>query len=516
MERQKKMKIRLVLISILVLVLAGACQPTSSEEPKRNDMVICLGKSPLNLDPRYNIDAASFRVTQVMFNGLVKKGPNMTLVPDLAEKWEVKNDRIWTFTLKPGVKFHNGHALTAQDVAYTFRSILDPKYKSPKRQSYTAIEAIETPDDRTVIIHTREPYSPLLVNLTLGIVPRKEAEAVGDDFAQHPIGTGPYRFLSYEADQEIRLTAFDKHFKGKPKIKDLTFRIIPDDTTRYLELIKGNIDFVQNAITPDMVPVVENKKEFQVIRIGGTNYEYLGFNLDDPVLKDRRVRAAIACALDIPQMIQAIQKGLAAPATGILPPQHWAYEGDVETYPYQPDKSRELLDQAGFPVKEDGFRFSLTYKTSLSEIAKLKAEIVQQQLKEVGIQVDIRGYEWATLLSDLTSGNFQIYSLQWVGVSDPDIYFLALSSQSIPPAGRNRGRYVNPKVDALIEKNRRTIDKAERKKITSQIQKIVAHDLPYVSLWYPMNVVIMKSGLAGFEPYPDGDLSDLWKIYWKD
>ncbi|MFH1091720.1 MAG: ABC transporter substrate-binding protein, partial [Pseudomonadota bacterium] len=506
----------LALVVLLAALILPACNGSDdSTQTKRQDLVVCLAKSPLNLDPRYNTDAASFRITQVLFNGLVKKGPDMTLLPDLAERCELVNDVTWVFHLRRGVKFHNGREMKAADVAYTFQSILDPEYKSPKRQSFVQVESIEVKDDFTVIFHTREPFAPLLVNLTLGIVPAQEAQAAGEDFAAHPVGTGPFKFVSQEADQKVDLAAFDDYFLGKPGVRALTYRIIQDDTTRYLELIKGNLDFVQNAITSDMVPVVENKKEFQVVKNQGTNYEYLAFNFKDPILKNRNVRAAIAHALNIPEMITSLLRGLAVPATGLLPPDHWAYEPDVPRYPFDPALANRLLDEAGYPRQQDGFRFALTYKTSLSDQARLKAEIIQQELKEVGIKLDIRGYDWGTLFSDIKVGNFQIYSLQWVGISEPDIFYYCFHSDSVPPAGANRGLYLNPNLDALIEAGRRTMDNGQRKSIYSEIQKIVARDLPYVSLWYPTNVVIMKEGLRGFTPYPDGDLSDLWKVSWK-
>ncbi len=511
------MKTRLIVFSMILLLTCAACNfsEDSDKKTEHRDLVVCLGKTPLNLDPRYNIDAESFRVTQLLYNGLVKKGPKMTLVPDAAERWDLEDELTWVFYLCKGVKFHNGREMTARDVAYTFESILDPETKSPKRQSFAAIDKIEVRDDYTVAFHTKEPFAPLLVNLTVGIVPAEEAQKAGEDFAVKPIGTGPFKFETMEADQFIELTAFEEYFQGKPEIQSLTYRIVPDDTTRYLELIKGNLDFVQNAITSDMVPVVENKEEFQVLKTEGTNYEYLAFNLKDPILKNRRVRAAMAHALNIQAMIDSLYRGLAVPATGILAPSHWAYEPDVEHYSLDPDLANRLLDEAGFPRDEDGIRFSLTYKTSLSDQAKLKAEIIQQAFKDVGIKLDIRGYDWGTLFSDINSGNFQMYSLQWVGVSEPDIYDLALGSENAPPRGRNRGSYSNPEVDRLIEEGRRTLDPETRKKIYSQIQKKVAHDLPYVSLWYPVNVVIMKKGLTGFTPYPDGDLSSLWKIRWE-
>lgn len=505
------MKKRWFILFFSLILLGTACGPPAPKAPE--GLVVCLAKSPMNLDPRFNIDAASYRVTQVVFNGLVKKDERMNLRPDAAERWEQTDEKTWVFHLRPGIKFHNGRELTAFDAAYTFNSILDPKSGSPKRQAFITIDRIEVRDRYTIAFYTKKPFAPLLTSLTLGIVPAREAGAAGADFALHPIGTGPFKVVEAAAGQYIKLAAFNEHFRGAPKIKSLTYRIVPDDTTRYLELIKGNLDFIQNAVGPDMVPVIENKDMFQVLKQPGTNYAYLAFNLKDPILKNRLVRQAIAHALNTEEMITFLLHGLAAPATGLLPSNHWAYEAAVSRYDFDPDKANRLLDQAGFFKKKNGRRFALTYKTSLSDLARRKSEIIQQQLKQVGIKLDIRVFDWGTLFSDIRAGAFQLYSLEWVGISEPDIYYYVFSSESLPPNGANRGRYINPELDRLAEAGRRTMDPEARKPIYSQIQKIVAHDLPYVSLWHPANVVIMKKGLAGFKPFPDGDLSSLGSIY---
>ena len=506
------------LLFLLLALFLACCDgggPTDRTSQPNQGLVVSLPEAPLTLDPRLNIDAASYRLTQVIFNGLVRKGPHMDIVGDLAERWETPNELTWIFHIRSGVKFHNGREMTAEDVAYTYNSILDPELGSPKRQSFSVIDRIEVRGPYTVAFYTKEPFSPLPVNMTVGIVPAKEAKEAGQDFASNPVGTGPFRFVRMEPDRNIELAAFKDHFRGRPKIETLTFRVITDDTTRYLELIKGNLDFVQNAVTPDMIPVVENKPEFKVLKTPGTNYEYLAFNLKDPILKNRSVRAAIAHALDVPSMIASLHRGLAEPASGVLPPSNWAYEGEVERYPYDPVLARALLEEAGYPIGDEGYRFKLTYKTTLSDPARLKAEIIQHQLKEVGIELDVRGYDWGTFFSDVTSGNFQLFSMQWVGVSDPDIYQYIFSSASIPPNGANRGGYVNPRLDELVTEGRRTMGQEARKPIYSEVQKIAAADLPYVSLWHPTNVVVMRKDLEGFKPSPDGDLSSLWQIYRK-
>jgi peptide/nickel transport system substrate-binding protein len=222
------------------------------------------------------------------------------------------------------------------------------------------------------------------------------------------------------------------------------------------------------------------------------------------------VRGACAGAIDRDAIIAGVYRGQARPATGLLPPGHWAYNGDVPTYPYDPAAARHLLDQAGFPDPEGPApRFSLTYKTSQNQLTRRIGEVLQEQLAQVGIQVAVRSYEWGTFYADIKAGNFQLYTLSWVGVTDPDIYNYAFHSKSVPPDGANRGRYANPDLDALLERGRTEDDRDRRKAIYAEVQRIVARDLPYVSLWHPESVLVRDRRLTGFVLSPVGDYTSL-------
>jgi peptide/nickel transport system substrate-binding protein len=483
----------------------------------RQTLTIGIESNPISLDPRMAVDAVSSQIIQVVFNGLVKKDQNSRLVPDLAVSWEMPDERTYVFRLRENVLFHNGKEFSAKDVKYTYDSIRDPALKSPKRESLEKIESIEIIDPHTVKFHLSEPFAPFMVNMTIGIVPHEAVMEMGDEYsATHPLGTGPFKFNSWVQDQQVKLKSHTKHFSGPTRLKWLVFKVTPEDTVRVLELEKGSVQLIQNLVPPDLLPRLEKKETLKIIKKPGSTYAYMGFNLEDAILKKPAVRRAIAHAIDRDSIIEHILGSLARPARGMLSPDNWAYEKDVETYPYNPERSKQLLDQAGFPDPDkDGPapRFSLVYKTSQNEQSRRVAEVIQQQLAGVGIGIDIKSYEWGTFFADIRSGNFQIYTLKWVGVTDPDIFYYTFHSSSIPPDGANRGRYKRAQVDRLLEAGRKTLDTKKRKDIYSAVQKFLARDLPYVNLWHQENVVAMKKNLKGFELYPAGDLYSLQQVF---
>jgi peptide/nickel transport system substrate-binding protein len=282
--------------------------------------------------------------------------------------------------------------------------------------------------------------------------------------------------------------------------------VVPDATTQALELRKGSADVIINAsFGPDTVLTLEREPSLAVEHAPGTEVQYMGFNLRDPILKDVRVRQAIACALDRRPIIEYLWRGQAQPARSVLPPQSWAYNGDVPSYDHDPDKARALLDAAGY-LAINGVRFHITMKTSTTESTRLMVAVMQQQLREVGIVLDIRSFESATFFADVTHGAFQLYSLRWVGGNeDPDIFELAFHSSRFPPNGANRGHYSNPRADALIDRARREVDPKVRKPIYAELQTILAEELPYIDLWYLDNVLVHNKRVQNLKLNPAGN-----------
>jgi len=469
--------------------------------------------SPTNLDPRVGADAYSAHIDGLIFSSLVAHDDQMKVIPDLAQSWEMPDPLTYIFHLRSGVKFHDGRPLTSADVKYTFDSILSGAVKTPKRGSFKLVASVEAPDDTTVVIHLREPYASLLWSLTapaIGIVPR----GAGPEMSLRPIGTGPFRFVSMATDEEIVLARNDDYFGGAPKIESLRLRIVPDALVRALELRKGSGDVTINSLTPDMVVTLAKERGLAAKQEPGTPLAYFAFNFDDPILAKRDVRQALAYATDRATIIRYLLRGQARAASSLLPPNHWAFESNVRQYDFDSARAEQLLDAAGFTRGRDGVRLHLTLKTTTDESTRLMSEAIADQWKRVGVVLELRPLEFATLYSDITRGTFQIYALRWVGANDdPDIFEYVFSSKKMPPAGANRGHYHNTQLDSLLDQARVEMDQAKRKILLSQIQTIVAEDEPYINLWYVDNVCVHRDRLAGISLPPGGDYNFLDSAY---
>lgn len=510
-------KFRLVgcLILLSGLVALAGC-PSSPPTESRQVLRIALDTAPSHLDPRYGIDAASARVMQLIYNGLVRLDAQARIVPDVAASWDMPDPATYVFHLRRDVVWHDGEGLTAADVHYTFTSILDAKTESPKRGSFGKIQAIEIVDDYTIRFRLSEPFAPFLTNnMTQGLIPRPRRDGAEPNLDAHPIGTGPFKFDRLEPNVGIHLAAHAAYFEGRTALDGVVFRILPDAMVRLFELQKGNIDLIQNALPPDLLTQLRQDDQYAVIEAPGTKFTYLGINCQDDILKHVEVRQALAYAMDREAVIRHVMSGLAQPADGILPTGHWAYEANVPRYGYDPSRAAALLDQAGFP-DPDGEgpkpRFKLQYKTSQDELGRRIAAVLQEQWRLVGVEIEIRSFEWGTFFGDVRAGNFQLYALNWVGISEPDHLHYILHSQSVPPAGANRGRYLNADLDALLDAGRRGLTPAARRVSYSQAQALIAGQLPYVPLWHNTNVAVLRATFSGYQLTPSGDFRAIRSI----
>jgi peptide/nickel transport system substrate-binding protein len=463
-----------------------------------------IESSPTNLDPRVGLDAQSERIDELIFDDLLERDEHLNVKPALADRWEIPDRLTYIFHLHPGVKFHDGRPLTARDVKWTFDSLLQGKIRSTKASVYRPVDHIDAPDDLTVVFHLKEPFSPLLWNLSdgsIGMVPYGS----GEEMSRHPIGSGPFRFVSAEQDKEVVLERNDAYWGEKARLPRVRFMVVPDTTTRALELRKGSADIVNNALTSDIVLTLEHNPNLEVLRGAGTVLNYFAFNLRDPILKDVRVRQAMAFAINRQPIIDYLWRGFAQPAYNVLPPQSWAYQADIPRYSYDPQRANQILDAAGYP-RVDGIRFHLTMKTSTEESTRLFAAVLQQQLHDVGIALDIRTFEFATFFSDVTSGAYQVYSLRWIGGNeDPDIFEYAFHSSKFAPHGANRSYYSNPRIDALIDRAKAEVDQDTRRQLYFEVQHILAEDLPYIDLWYLDNVLVHSKRVRNLTLNPSGN-----------
>jgi peptide/nickel transport system substrate-binding protein len=339
----------------------------------------------------------------------------------------------------------------------------------------------------------------------MGIVPYGST----GEISLHPVGSGPFRFVSAEQDKDVIIERNANYWGARAKLDRVRFAVVPDTTTRALELRKGSADLEINSLAPDMETTLEREPKLAIMRGPGTRVGYMAFNLRDPILKDVRVRQAIAYGIDRQPIAHYLWRDSVRLAASVLPPESWAYDANVKQYPYDPQKARQLLDAAGYPAVS-GVRFHLTMKTSTEESSRSMAAVFQQQLRDIGIALDIRSFESATFFSDVTHGEFQVYSLRWVGGNeDPDIFGYVFDSANIIPKGANRQFYSNPRVDALIAKARSEPDQAARNRDYAEIQQILAEDLPYIDLWYFNNVMVHSRRVQGLTLNPSGNFDFL-------
>ena len=514
-RRYAQVKKKSLVLPVLLALAWGASSGCGERRRvESGDLVVGIEANPTQLDPRLSQDAVSSQVQRFIFNRLIARDQEGRLVPELASSWERPTPLVHRFELRRGVRFHDGAPLTSADVKYTFDSIRDPALASPKAAGLEELARIETPTPHSVVFHLREPSASFAESLMVGILP-ESARGAGRRFAQRPVGTGPFEFAEFAPDDRVTLRAFAGHFGGRPAFERLVFRILPEETIRVLELESGGVDFLQNSFSPDLLPRLLKNERLRVRRRLGTNFSYIGFNLSDPILSRLKVRRAIAHAIDRAPIVRFILKGIAREADSLLPPTHWAHEKGLPRYAHRPALARKLLDEAGFPDPDGPGprpRFTLIYKTSQNELRRRVAAVLAHQLAAVGIEMKIRSYEWGTFFGDVRSGNFQLYSLTWVGISDPDIYRHIFHSRFTPPAGLNRGGYANARVDALLEAARADVRADARARMYGEAQRILGAELPYVNLWHSVNVAAFDRRISGYRVFPDEDLISLARV----
>jgi peptide/nickel transport system substrate-binding protein len=490
--------------ALALLALTGCGTP----HPSAQTVTMVIESSPTSLDPRIGVDGQSEHIASLIFDSLLRKDAQFNLEPWLATSWETPDPQTYRFHLRTDVHFQNGKPLTATDAKYTLDSMRDGTVITAKAGALARIDHIEAPDAGTLVIHLKQPDASLLWNLSdgaVGIVPAGS----GRDFGLHPVGSGPFRFVSQLQDDEVILERNDRSWRPPPHIARVRFAVVPDAITRALELEKGSADVCVNCMTADMVYALAQRPDLLVESGPGTVLNYITFNTQDSVLRDVRVRQAIACAMNRPLIIHSLWRDHARLAESLLPPEHWAWTGDLQRYPHDPSKANALLDASGWKRGADGVRFHLAMKTSTDESSRLLAMILQQELHDVGIALEVRSFEFATFLSDVSKGAFQIYTLRWLGGNeDPDI-FHTFDSHRFPPLGNNRGRYLNTELDALIKDGGMSADQAHRRADYVKVQQILAAELPSINLWYLDTVLVHTRRLQNLQLSSSGNFDFL-------
>jgi peptide/nickel transport system substrate-binding protein len=481
---------------VVALLPLSACKPAAPDVTTLNFLI---ASSPNNLDLRQGTDAQSERVGELIYDALVRKDEHFNLQPWLATSWERPDALTWVFHLRDGVRFHDGKAMSAEDVAWSIQSMTNGVLVTAKGGAFADVVAVSVPKPLTVVVKTSKPDASLLFNLSDGLFGVVENGA-GRNEGLRPVGTGPFQFVSQVQDKEVVVERNAAYWAGAPKIERVRFAVVPDAITEALKMKKGSGDVESNEITRDMVHALQGKPGLVTQTGPGARVDYMNFNVSDPGLRDVRVRQAIACAIDRDALIQWLWLGGARKAETLLPAGHWAAANDSQLaqYPHDVARAVRLLDAAGLKPDNGGVRLRLTMKTSTDETTRLEAQAIQAQLREAGIVLTLRSAEFGTFYSDITKGAFQMYMLRWIGSNeDPDIFRYAYATESFPPKGANRGRYSNVRVDELLAAASAETDESVRRREYVEVQQILALELPSIPLWYPDNVVVHSSRLTG-------------------
>ena len=492
------------MLAAAALAIAATAACREKRDTPLDVITLAVPSSPNNLDPRIGTDEVSQKIQQLVFGTLLALNERLEVVGGLATGWTTPTPTTYVVTLRQGVRFHDGHELTSDDVVHTFTSLLHPDFISPRKGAYRMLDRVRAADRYTVEFTLKEPFGSFPINLVIPIVPKD----AGPDFRQRPVGTGPYRFVSFAVDDRVVLAPFGDYVDGAPRNGGVVIKVVPDDTMRGLELRKGGVDIVVNDLAPDIVHQLRHDPALQVVEAPGTDYAYVGINLRDPVLKDVRVRRALAHAVDRDAIVTHLRRGLARPAVGILPPMSWAFTPDVAAYPFDPARAEALLDEAGYHDPDGpgpSPRLHLTLKVSSTEFNRLQSSVLQQDFARVGVALDVRTYEFATLYADVLKGSFQLFTLQWVGVSDPDMLRRVFHTKQMPPSGFNRGFFSDPGVDALIDEATVSGDDIRRRTLYAEAQRRISENVPYLSLWYKTNVAVARRELSGVRLSPSAD-----------
>ena len=479
------------LAALLLLTALAACV-----RPPDQVAQVGLASAPITLDPRYATDATSWRLCRLLFEAPAGFDAAFMPIPALMS-WQQLGPRRYRFTLAGEHHFSDGTPLTTADVAATYRAVLDPTLASPHRASLANLARIDILDANRVefSLHEPDPLFPGL--LVIGVMP---AAAAGLPATATPsVGSGAFVLAAPPSPKRYALQ----------RLRDgqrVDFVVVENETTRVLKLARGELDLVQGSLAPENVAWLARQPHIAVSQQAGSTFSYLGFNLATGPTQALEVRQAIALAIDRAAIVDHVLRGQARLAEAILVPEHWAGAPALRPLPHDPARARALLLAMGYQPSKP---LRLSYKTSSDPLRLRIAAILQAQLAEVGIQMDIQSYDWGTFYADIKAGRFALYGLSWVGLQLPDIFRYAFRSDSLPPAGANRGHYASVTADALIDAAQASPELAERAARYRELQDLLARDLPYGPLWYEDFMVVQRTRLVGYQTNASGDFDGL-------
>jgi len=489
---------------------AAAAKPTTAPaaaQATRGGLLrVGLDVDADTLDPRLTKNTSGFRLKELVFNGLVAINPDFTPAPDLAEKWTNPDEKTWVFTLRQGVKFHDGSELTASDVKFTYESVLDQAFNSPFRAFYLSVDKVDATDKNTVTFTLKAPFAPFLSYMDLAVVPQAAVQKLGADFGTKPVGTGPFKVDRWATGDTIELSANDGFYGGRPNLDRVRVKVVPDNSGRVVGLESGDLDFVQSPVSPQDVARVQSAAKLKVDRTPAAGYTYINLNTADPILADKKVRQALSHLVNKQQIIETIYKGIGKPANGPIVPTMWAYPADVPSYDYNPDKAKALLEEAGWKAGADGIRvkdsqkLSLTVRThSEDPDRKQLIQVLQSEFQKVGIDATTNTVEFPAFFQDVQDGKYQVGVIGWLNLSDPD---RATFRQFTLDGTANYGKYKNEQVDKLLKDARSTLDQAKAKSMYADAVKQIVEDAPYIFVQYQEYIAMYSPKVQGYVVNP--------------
>ncbi|MBI4828724.1 MAG: peptide-binding protein [Nitrospinae bacterium] len=471
-----------------------------------------------NLIPFLSSDASSGAISDAVFASLLTVDKDMNIIPGAAKRWEVSPDGLTlTFHLHDTIKWHDGVPFTAHDLVYQYQMMIHPDVPSGYKDVFMQMASAVAPDDHTFVVTFREPFAPALARLSgMTGLPRhllkdvKPVDLIKSPLARNPVGTGPWIFEDWKTQSQITLRANPDYYDGRPWIGRSVTRVIPDMATQFLELKSGGIDMMDLRPLQHLKQTDSEyfKEKYRKYRYLANAYTYLGYNLKRPLFADKRVRQAISYAINKKEVIDGVLLGLGVEATGPFKPGHWAHNPHVKKYEYNPARAKELLAEAGWRdsdndgvLDKDGKRFEFEILTNQGNAERAKtAEIIQQRLKAVGIEVKARPLEWSAFINNfVNTRDFDALILGWTLGLDPDQYIIWHSSMT-GEHQLNHVSYKNAEVDELLEKGRRVFDQDKRREYYFRFQEILAEDQPYTFLYVPEALPIVSARVRGIEP----------------
>jgi len=523
-------------------LIAAACNgaidadetPSAAGAPAYGDTFIQASIGDIGgLIPSLTSDQSSHEVGGLIYDGLVKLDKDLNMAPAMAQSWTYSRDCLdLTFKLRKDVKWHDGQPFTADDVVFTYQTMINPKTPAPFKEGFLLVKDVEAPDPYTVRVHYAKPYARAVETWANDMLPKHLLEHYAQSGTlrespqnSYPVGTGPYRFQEWKPGEKVVLLANPDYYEGRPYLSRIVYRVIPSQATIFLELKARGVDYVSTLTGIQYARQTEYpafRRAYHKFRYPASDYTFLGFNLKDPRFADRRVRQAFAHAINKQELIDGVRLGLAREANGPIRPGTWAYTDQVPRYDYDPEKAKALLAEAGWKDRDgdgivkdhDGKPFTLTIRTNQGNDERKKiAEIIQQRLKEIGIQADIQLIEWAAFIKEFVKPRrFEVIVLGLGTGTDPDQFVVWHSSQRGPDQ-MNRTGYANPEVDALLEAGRLSCVQSERGRYYHRIQEILAEDLPMIFLYYRDALPVVSSRIYGVSTAPAGILYNFTEWY---